>query len=425
MSCVAVIAPSHYPLAGVATRDWIPGSVEEYTIFPLHKPSSGTTDYGKGRLPGPIQDLVSTILSLYPPCTPKAEPSWAIKSYANPRNVSRQEMEAWLDSRLFTCVTAGETDSRQNVNSSACSSFSSITTPQAPGQKRSRQRDSFDSDNAGDGSQEGPYPNKRVRAVPPGVVKLACPFFKRDPAAWSNRLACTGPGWSTISRLKEHIYRSHRRPPHICKRCYESFVSEDRLEDHSRADVPCRKSNAIPPTGINEYQYQQLRKKPPGTKSDSERWVEMYRIIFPLTDVVPSPYYEYGNGIPCPQEKLNADFEHIRDETISRVRDDLEKTFGYFEEEVRTAFIDMLRRNLDQLGLELSGAREPPNAVLPADSGGAAPNRDLTNFKESTSFADLFGLDLSFMGSDEPRDLWDKVFQSEPYTSLEDFCENV
>jgi hypothetical protein len=116
-----------------------------------------------------------------------------------------EALEEWLyTDPPFTGHAPGATGS---TSGSASDSGSSLSGGKAPsrlsGQKRSHRRDSFDgSDPNGDGNEEDKRGNKRSRVESPNTPKLACPFFKQDPARYKDRGACTGPGWLSPARLK-------------------------------------------------------------------------------------------------------------------------------------------------------------------------------------------------------------------------------
>lgn len=116
-----------------------------------------------------------------------------------------EALEEWLyTDPPFTCHAPGATGSG---SSSASDNGSSLSGGKAPsrlsGQKRSLRRDSFDgSDPNGDGNEDDKRGNKRSKVELPNTPKLACPFFKQDPARYKDRGACTGPGWNSPARLK-------------------------------------------------------------------------------------------------------------------------------------------------------------------------------------------------------------------------------
>ncbi|KAF3026681.1 hypothetical protein E8E14_014607 [Neopestalotiopsis sp. 37M] len=244
---------------------------------------------------------------------------------------------------------AGESSRRPKSNHSN-SSGSSAGTPQKTSQKRSlTHRDSFDDSDPGqDGNDREKRAGKRTRLTPCPTLKLACPYFKRDPSKYKGRQACTGPGWSSISRLKEHIYRAHRQPDNKCNRCCEVFSSGDQLEDHQRAEVPCMVSQDKSIDGINESQYIALRKKPVGKKDDVERWEEVYRTIFPKATVIPSPYYDYEDSNRITTVSYDS-MKALEEELIHGVRNDLEDQFDQFADEQRRGVVKIVKERFKQI----------------------------------------------------------------------------
>ncbi|KAH6661199.1 hypothetical protein BKA67DRAFT_78247 [Truncatella angustata] len=69
--------------------------------------------------------------------------------------------------------------------------------------------------------------------------KLACPYYKKDPTKHSTINACCGPGWDSISRLKEYLYRRHAFSSKLrCQRCFDVFDDMKTLQNHARAAQP-------------------------------------------------------------------------------------------------------------------------------------------------------------------------------------------
>ncbi|CAG1978794.1 unnamed protein product [Fusarium graminearum] len=131
---------------------------------------------------------------------------------------------------------------------------------------------------------------------------FACPFFKRDPRKYGK--TCSR-GWTQFHRLKEHIFRKHCIPRYKCSRCLSCFDNSDGLEGHIRSVEPCKLRESTEVEGINAEQERRLRtRKRTKTEADSnetirdtQRWYEMYKIIFPDADVQTiSPYNDYNNG---------------------------------------------------------------------------------------------------------------------------------
>lgn len=119
---------------------------------------------------------------------------------------------------------------------------------------------------------------KKVKAEETEIKRLACPFFKRDPHRYKDQSKCVGPGWTTVHRLKEHLYRRHRLPVH-CLRCHNVFPNDQGLEQHSQSQAPCqRTAGAKTLEGITSSQERQLRTRKRSDRTEEEKWRGVYRI---------------------------------------------------------------------------------------------------------------------------------------------------
>ncbi|KAK5663804.1 hypothetical protein OQA88_7 [Cercophora sp. LCS_1] len=132
--------------------------------------------------------------------------------------------------------------------------------------------------------------------------KLACPFYKRYPSSECMSKSCRAPGWPTVHRVKEHIYRQHMPKDFTCRRCLGTFDTEATLDSHSQANPPCKaKSKDIEREVLHVTQTQltQLRRRYKGHGIDEKaRWIHTFRILFPnVPDAeIPSPYHETELG---------------------------------------------------------------------------------------------------------------------------------
>lgn len=94
---------------------------------------------------------------------------------------------------------------------------------------------------------------------------------------------------STIYR--EHLYRRHLLPRYQCNRCFEDLQSLAGLTEHQRLQTPCPLEDPEPQEGIDEDQERRLRAKRrnKGKLSEEDKWVEVYRLLFPGDELIPSP----------------------------------------------------------------------------------------------------------------------------------------
>lgn len=154
--------------------------------------------------------------------------------------------------------------------------------------------------------------NPDIRQGTTKTPRLACPFYKNDPAKYQDWRGCPGPGWDAISRLKYgcswrlwsfahiigwlltptrgHLYRNHKKP-YQCLRCWSSFQNTEEISRHHSSEEPCERREEIVLDGLDQLQIDAIRskKRPRGLTHDCEKWTMIYKIIFPNANTVPSP----------------------------------------------------------------------------------------------------------------------------------------
>jgi hypothetical protein len=85
----------------------------------------------------------------------------------------------------------------------------------------------------------------------------------------------------------------HLLPKYKCPRCNLGCNSDKELEDHLRADELCKKSNMVREEGIDQDTERKLRerKKHNSGQTETQRWIEIYLLLFPAAnkDAIPSP----------------------------------------------------------------------------------------------------------------------------------------
>ncbi|ORY56104.1 uncharacterized protein BCR38DRAFT_490763 [Pseudomassariella vexata] len=366
----------------LTTTETVPDSTSGFAVRESRPTLSQTRDEDKsnGFLKSPEMNSKAAKIanSISPEGGPKSPRPYSSREYIALRKLKSinnlmEILDEWTNSKIDTAVYAHHACSPSNgspAKSTAHSSSSgenNSSSRRLAGQKRSLQSDGSDgSDHSDDGNGKGRRDTKRPKKDFPRIRKLACPYFKHDPARYQKG-SCTGPGYTTIARLKEHIYRCHKQPEHSCARCREAFPDREALDNHLRAEEPCkllRRLKAL--DDISEAQYQKLKKKSSPNKPAGKRWEEVYRIIFPLAQEIPTPYYDYDEGkpmLPVPKEIEQYD-QYLQDELAPRVREELERRYDRFEEKIKDAFVDIVRSvfgNLYQEYRQGRGAAKSPN----------------------------------------------------------------
>ncbi|KAK4176860.1 hypothetical protein QBC36DRAFT_290127 [Triangularia setosa] len=172
--------------------------------------------------------------------------------------------------------------------------------------------DDDEDDDDGEGQRPGSSLSKRSSL---STKKFACPFRKHDPQKYSvqEHEVCAVRSWGTISRLKEHLYRRHYKIH--CQRCKHTFGDFRELAEHEMSPQGCEVVHAPPPCDISTIQEKQLksRKHNARRKTDEEKWVEIYQLLFPNEEIPSSPYPEVAEDMgPISSEAQSSmQFQHF------------------------------------------------------------------------------------------------------------------
>ncbi|KAH8589329.1 hypothetical protein B0O99DRAFT_336726 [Bisporella sp. PMI_857] len=180
------------------------------------------------------------------------------------------------------------------------------------------------------------------------VREFACPYRKHDPRKyeiqkWRN---CAVAHWSSVSRVKEHLYRSHMVIN--CTRCGTTFKTHEDLDSHMTNATPCLLAVTEVPEGITPHILRALksRKKAYPNQPEEERWKEVYKILFPYEDV-PSPckfqIQPFVSFSPTKISKDNIDFEPVVEETVRTL--DLDDFEEYSRREMPKILKPLLETN--------------------------------------------------------------------------------
>ncbi|KAI0479438.1 hypothetical protein GGR56DRAFT_635030 [Xylariaceae sp. FL0804] len=247
--------------------------------------------------------------------------------------------------------------------------------PGGSSRRAKRQLDGEDQDdfaNGGDENDQDRGGNKRVKKEVESGRKWACPFYQHDPRS-CQRQSCKGPGWPSLHRLKEHLYRIHRLPKHTCPRCGDSFEDARELQNHLRADEPCKKLDLVPVQGIDEATEAQLRvrkRNAPGA-TEEQRWKEIYLILFPNANrhAIPSPYYACSDPAALERsvERYRRVEKRIRKELPPLVQKRVERKFENLQVEMLKDLNDIIRDGLLEFFKGLPQEDRSPSAT-PAET---------------------------------------------------------
>ncbi|KAI1106440.1 hypothetical protein F4804DRAFT_340457 [Jackrogersella minutella] len=241
-----------------------------------------------------------------------------------------------------------------------------------------------DQDNSSTGGDEGDPDrggSKRAKKEIESERKFACPFYKHDPGTHNKHRSCAGPGWTSLHRLKEHLYRAHRLPKHTCPRCNEPFDDAKDLGEHLRADVLCETLKVVPMLqGIDEATETKLkvRKKNFPGMTDEQRWRDIYMILFPKANpnAMPTPYYDGNDSLRFTKsnEEWKKAKKRIQKELPKFVQKKVERSFEKVELEVLQRLPDIVRDGLFEFFKDLPFDDRSPSASPAATPRARTPS---------------------------------------------------
>jgi hypothetical protein len=205
-------------------------------------------------------------------------------------DIIMRKIEVNLRCAAYLQCNGGDISSGSNNNASRSQQSSRKATHNG-GKRKSRAED----DNLPPNDNEEDGPNKRRRGSLATVessetgARFACPFYKHEPNRFRNRRTCPGPGWPTVHRMKEHLYRAHAQSIY-CPRCYATFDADVDLSNHLRS-AQCQVSAPQPIEGIDRETLKTLRKRSPALRLEEDKWRDVYHLLFPdvAFDDIPSP----------------------------------------------------------------------------------------------------------------------------------------
>ena len=131
-----------------------------------------------------------------------------------------------------------------------------------------------------------------------GKKLFACPYWKYDKRRYSEHNMsekhyrhCSSTYGLTIHRIKQHLYRVHKRPDFYCSRCFTVLESRELFDEHSRASLPCSISICPFEEKMTHDQMATIRKRA-ATGDQVTTWYTIYETLFPSSSKPDSPYAE-------------------------------------------------------------------------------------------------------------------------------------
>ncbi|KAI1471137.1 uncharacterized protein F4812DRAFT_467345 [Daldinia caldariorum] len=283
-------------------------------------------------------------------------------------------------------ASGSSTGSSTETNSGSSSSGQGQSGPSTRTKRRLGGDDQDNSSAGGDEDDPDRGDSKRAKKDVESERKFACPFYKNDPKAHRKHRSCAGPGWTSLHRLKEHLYRAHRLPKHVCPRCYDSFDDGKDLADHIRALVPCKILDIVLVLqGIDEVTEAKLkvrRKNCPGM-TDEQRWAEIYKILFPNANLnaMPTPYYDGNDSLGFSKRAEWKKVEtRLKKELPKYVQKKVERSFEKVQVDILVGLPDIIRDGLFEFFKDLTqndrSASATPAATPRARTPGSPAARE-------------------------------------------------
>ena len=215
------------------------------------------------------------------------------------KGLALKVLEGFLST--FPGTTSATTDTSSRRGASQVSIVAAVSESRAlqgntPAAKRSA--DSRDDSEDADEDDRGNTKRQRRTAPSSGSAKLllACPYFKLDPVRYSERnvqercyRGCASSLLRNIPRLKQHLYRVHRRPEYYCGRCYVSFDTQALANMHSRQNQSCTVVEPQFEEKMDNDQMNAIKRRNRRVNPPAE-WYSIFKILFPDSSLPASPY---------------------------------------------------------------------------------------------------------------------------------------
>ncbi len=192
--------------------------------------------------------------------------------------------------------TSSGTASHRLTSPTSTSGTTSLTSiSQVNGSRRS------DDDDIGDEHRQHKRPRfVEVEPDPPSSKKLlACPYAKHDPERYSERNTnrsetayhkCASKILTDIPRLKQHLYRVHKRPEYTCSSCFACFENAQSRTSHERTRS-CGILECPFEEKMNPDQYRAVKRRQVGQDCVAS-WFAIFAILFPGAPLPDNPYVE-------------------------------------------------------------------------------------------------------------------------------------
>ncbi|KAI0096399.1 hypothetical protein GGR51DRAFT_567221 [Nemania sp. FL0031] len=205
----------------------------------------------------------------------------------------------WLI-RWASGKAANEEGEGYQTTTTGTASSGSAQPPRRETNKRKRQNRKGDSSKDDEDGRDSEDKSQTTGNSSDSELRLACPFYKRNPARYVSHQYCLHH-WPNTHRLKEHLYRQHAISDIQCSQCGTLFTIQSSIQSSFREfqDHRCRARAGDQRDfelleGLDPYMKEKIQNK--GfcrDGSEVSKWHAIYAVLFPNDNPsdYPDPHY--------------------------------------------------------------------------------------------------------------------------------------
>ncbi|KAH9896319.1 hypothetical protein F4778DRAFT_794098 [Xylariomycetidae sp. FL2044] len=267
-----------------------------------------------------------------------------LEYFASDHRTSSSPEDTMDDTRPESNEAGDTSNSRPTASNSLSAEESNMT--QQRSQRTCKKRSRLERDKDGSDDEELPrFPPKKQNSHKTNTHRktLACPFWKRSP---SEHRGCFLKKLDKISRVKQHLVRNHTRI--YCRRCLAVFENDRLLTAHAMRESSCVVNVSTDVENISiSYEKQKALSKKSRPGSESEKWFDVWEILFRGVSRPASPYLdlEYSQDHSEFREYVQANGRNVIMDEIRR--DPTLSSFVNSSSETEAALEQVMNRALD------------------------------------------------------------------------------
>lgn len=122
-----------------------------------------------------------------------------------------------------------------------------------------------------------------------GVIRYACPFFKKDRVRFRDCRTFGAPS-DRLADITQHLKRHHKI--YTCPSCFQVFDRDIERDEHIRArepDCTCKDENPHFGISVTTEQMEKIQRRKKPKMNPDDRWNEIWGILFEEDNTTESP----------------------------------------------------------------------------------------------------------------------------------------